>query len=106
MTDTFRPTRPFHVPASLRELNGPTTSGRVRLPLHLEWSGGREYDLDDPADRARVYELVLREGTSEDLHTYLDAGLLAEAFDRMFLPQPIEQAWRSLLANSPTDAGR
>ncbi|HLL92343.1 MAG TPA: hypothetical protein VK252_05330 [Solirubrobacteraceae bacterium] len=30
------------------------------------------YDLDDPIDRARVYEQVLREGTEDDVRFYID----------------------------------
>jgi hypothetical protein len=51
--------------------------GRVRLPLHLNWSQpGREYDLSDRRQRARVYEIVLREGTGQDISDYVDGALL------------------------------
>jgi hypothetical protein len=106
MAGTIRPNRPFVVPGSLAELEGPTVSGRVRLPLHLDWSSGREYDLDDPADRARIYEIVLREGTLDDLRTYVDPTRLADALQRMFLPSAIAEAWRALLDAEPSDLGR
>jgi hypothetical protein len=97
MAGTSRAGRPFVVPGSIAELDGPTESSRVRLPLHLDWSSGREYDLDDPADRARVYEIVLREGTLDDLRTYVDPAHLADALQRMFLPSAIAEDWRALL---------
>ena len=106
MAGTTRLTRPFVVPRSLAELDGPTVSGRVRLPLHLDWSSGREYDLDDAADRARVYEIVLREGTLDDLRTYLEPARLIEAFERMFLPSAIGEAWRTLLDAEAAPPGR
>jgi hypothetical protein len=106
MAETSRPIRPFVVPGSLAELDGPTVSGRVRLPLHLDWSSGREYDLDDPADRARVYEIVLREGTLDDLRTYIDPMRLPDALQRMFLPTAIAEAWRALLDAEPSVLGR
>ena len=43
--------RPFSLPASLDELDGPTVVGRVRLPVHLEWSTGRVYDLAEQFDK-------------------------------------------------------
>jgi hypothetical protein len=106
MAATSRPHRPFVVPESLAELDGPTVTGRVRLPLHLDWSSSREYDLDDPTDRARVYEIVLREGTLDDLRTYVDPTVLADALQRMFLPSAIAEAWRALLDAEPSGLGR
>ena len=41
--------------------------GKVTLPLSVYWSGPSPvYDLDDPRERARAYEQVLREGTDDD----------------------------------------
>jgi len=106
MTETSRAVRPFVVPGSLAELDGPTVSGRVHLPLHLDWSSRREYDLDDAVDRARVYEIVLREGTLDDLKTFVDPMRLAEAFQHLFLPSAITEAWRALLDAEPSGLGR
>ena len=106
MAGTNRPARPYVVPESLAELDGPTVSGRVHLPLHLDWSSGREYDLDVPVDRARVYEIVLREGTLDDLQTFVDPMRLAEAFQHMFLPSAIAEAWHALLDAEPSGLGR
>lgn len=106
MAGTSRPVRPFVVPGSLAELDGPTVSGRVRLPLHLDWSSERECDLDDPVDRARVYEIVLREGTLDDLRTFVDPLRLADALQLMFLPGDIAEAWRALLDAESSGLGR
>src|SRR5438094_5583295 len=39
------------------------SSGRVRLPRHVYWSGedpqGKEWDLDDPRQRELVYRMVM-----------------------------------------------
>jgi hypothetical protein len=78
-------------------LDGPScakASGRVQLPLHIRWSGTPvTYDLDDPVDRARVYEQVLREGTEDDV--YVDASCLLELWDELVLPPAVRQAWAS-----------
>jgi hypothetical protein len=48
-------------------------------PLRVRWRGPpRRYDLADRADRARVYEQVLTEGTEDDVRPYV---VLAELID-------------------------
>jgi hypothetical protein len=42
------------------------------------------YDLDDRADRARVYEQVVREGTEDDVRFYVDADQLFELWVAVF----------------------
>ena len=72
----------------------PKASGQVELPLHIRWSGPTlTYDLDDRADRARVYEQVLREGTEDDVRFYVDADQLLELWDDLVLPPPVRRAW-------------
>src|SRR4051794_16842276 len=72
----------------------PKASGRVELPLHIRWSATTlSYDLGDRADRARVYEQVLREGTEDDVRFYIDADQLLELWDELVLPSPVRRAW-------------
>jgi hypothetical protein len=89
--------RPFALPTRLEELDGPSVDGRVRLPTHLDWSAGRVYNLTDPADRRRVYELVLREGSLDDLRRYIDVRELTVQFHELVLPDEIRTAWARLL---------
>jgi hypothetical protein len=71
----------------------------VELPLHLRWSGPPiVYDLDDRADRARVYEQVLREGTAEDVRFYVEADDLVQLWDELVLPPAVRHAWEPWLA--------
>lgn len=42
---------------------------------------GRVYDLADPADRRRVYEVVFREGPLQDFRRYVDVRKVTEQFD-------------------------
>jgi hypothetical protein len=77
----------------------PKASGRVELPLHIRWSGPAiTYDLDDRADRARVYEQVLREGTEDDVRYYVDAEQLLELWEELALPITVHQAWARWIA--------
>jgi len=86
--------RPVAVPANLEDPSHAKASGRVQLPLHIRWSGaGVTYDLDDPVDRSRVYEQVLREGTEDDVRFYVAADSLLELWDDLVLPPAVRQAW-------------
>ena len=54
--------RPIFVPNMLSRLRLEDAFAAVELPLHLNWSDrGRRFNLRDRRQRARVYELVLRE---------------------------------------------
>ena len=65
--------RPVVVPKDLDDPSLQKASGEVELPLHIRWSDPPiTYDLNDCADRARMYEQVLREGTEEDVRYYVD----------------------------------
>lgn len=67
-------------------------------PLHLNWSQpGREYDLSDRRQRARVYEIVLREGTGQDISNYVDGALLVDLWPDLILPAPLRHAWQPLI---------
>ena len=86
--------RPVAVPDDFGEPGRPTASGRIELPLHIRWSGPTlSYDLADRADRARVYEQVLREGTEDDVRFYVNANQLLDLWDELVLPAPVRRAW-------------
>ena len=88
----------IYVPAVLPRLAVDRALGRVRLPLHLNWSQpGREYDLSDRRQRARVYEIVLREGTGQDISDYVDGALLVDLWPDLILPVALRRAWQPLI---------
>ncbi len=69
-------------------------SGVVELPFHISWSEpSMSYDLARRADRLRVYEQVLREGTEDDVRYYVDADELARVFHELVLPPYVRVAW-------------
>jgi transcriptional regulator with XRE-family HTH domain len=87
-----------YVPAVLPRLPVDRALRRVRLPLHLNWSQpGREFDLADRRQRGRVYEIVLREGTGQDIAHYVDGALLADIWPELILPTQVRQEWQPLI---------
>jgi hypothetical protein len=91
-------TRPVAVPDDLGSAM-PKASGRIELPRHIRWNGPPlAYDLDDRADRARVYEQVLREGTESDVRFYVEAERLLELWDDLVLPPAVREAWADRIA--------
>jgi hypothetical protein len=94
-TPTLGPAaRPVCVPADLDDGSAAKAHGHVQLPLHIRWSGPPvTYDLDDRADRARVYEQVLREGTEDDVRLYVDEDHLLELWEELVLPPSVREAW-------------
>lgn len=92
--------RPIRVPSALPRLSLERALTTVELPLHLNWSDrGRRYDLRNRRQRARVYEIVLREGGPDDVLAYVDGALLVDLWEELVLPHPIRTAWRDVVAN-------
>jgi hypothetical protein len=90
--------RPVAVPEDLDDPGVVKAAGRVELPLHVRWSGPPiTYDLAERADRARVYEQVLREGTVDDVRFYIEADLLLDLWDELVLPPTVRGAWEEWL---------
>jgi hypothetical protein len=91
--------RPVAVPADFDDLSIARASGRVELPLHIRWSGPTlVYDLADQADRVRVYEQVLREGTEDDVRFFVRPDELVALWDELVLPPAVRSAWAPWLA--------
>lgn len=67
----------------------------------IAWSDPRRvFELRDRRQRARVYEIVLREGTLDDLLTYVDGVLLVELWDDLVLPRAVRDVWTPLITHS------
>lgn len=80
---------------SLTELTGPT-AGVAELPHRMIWQEPRHrrFDLHDPYQLCRVYEIVLREAIRlDELRTWLDAATLQRIWPDLYLPRGVRQAW-------------
>jgi transcriptional regulator with XRE-family HTH domain len=86
------------VPDRLPDLSARAAMRRLVLPLHLDWSRpDRTVDLADRRQRARVYELVLREGRPEDIEAIVDGALLVDLWSELVLPRRLRVAWQPLV---------
>jgi transcriptional regulator with XRE-family HTH domain len=86
------------VPTSLPRLPVRQALATITLPLHLNWSQpNRQFKLSDRDQRARVYEIVLREGTPDDVLTYIDGALLIDLWDNLVLPRDVRVAWSEVV---------
>jgi hypothetical protein len=80
-------------PARLDDLTGPTT-GKIKLPITIDWGPARTYDIGHDADRRVVYEFVLQEAsTTEEVGRYVNGKALAEVWARLWLPRRVRDQW-------------
>jgi transcriptional regulator with XRE-family HTH domain len=90
--------RVVRVPSRLPRLPIEQALAAVGLPLTVNWSQpGRVFRLSDRGDRARVYELVLREGGDVDVLAYIDGALLVDLWDELVLPRAVRAGWAPLI---------
>ncbi len=91
--------RQYRVPDRFPRLPVEDAFAVVVLPVALNWSQpGREFRLASRADRARLYEMVLQEGSDEDIETYIDGALLVDLWDDLVLPRDLRCAWDPLIS--------
>ncbi len=99
--------RDVPVPAALGELRG-GLSGLVALPSRLFWSGpdprSVRWDLSDSSRRRDLYEIVLVEGTLNDIRDWVNGPELVRLWDQMYLPPWVRAVWRGLIDSARTAA--
>ena len=92
-------TRPVAIPDDVDAPGQRKATGEVTLPLRVQWSGRqRHYDLTDRRQRALVYELVLTEGTEDDVRHLIVVEDLLDLWDELVLPVHVRRAWADWLA--------
>ena len=98
--------RPFCVPSRLPELPAERALATVVLPHWIDWSPpGRPYRLADRHQRYAVYQLVLNEGSGEEITRFIDGALLVELWPDLIVPAEIRDAWDPVVrAWSPSAA--
>lgn len=90
--------KPYYVPDQLPRLPVEEALGTVVLPPHVDWSPtGQPRNLADRAQRLLTYQIVLAEGTPQDIQHFVDGTLLVDAWIDLHLPLSIRQAWQPLV---------
>ena len=90
--------RSIFVPNQLWRLDVSKMFEPVVLPLALNWSRpGHEYEVRDRRQRARLYEVVIREGMPQDLMAYVDGALLIDSWNELVLPRNVRVHWQFLI---------
>jgi len=86
--------RPYAVPSKLWRLPAHEALREFETTTRLWWSGpSRTFDLSHRPERLRAYEIVLREGTPDDIAAVVDGLLLCEAWRDLVLPADLRNAW-------------
>ena len=84
--------RPVVLPDDVDDTTIVKAHGIVELPHSVSWSGPRRtWDLDDRRQRAQVYEIVLSEGTDDDVRRYIDVDALLDLWDELLAGAPRPQ---------------
>ncbi|MDJ0770690.1 MAG: helix-turn-helix transcriptional regulator [Ilumatobacter sp.] len=93
--------RPIFVADRLWRLAIKDAFAEVTLPLELNWlRPGATFRLSDRRQRARCYEVVLREGMPADILRYVDGALLVDLWLELVLPRDIRDAWQPVIAEA------
>ena len=90
---SYAHTRPIAVPENFSELTGPAT-GAIELPLRLDWTPRRCYDLSKPSSVCSLYETVLRSAIDvDDVTAYINGDLLMAVWETLRISARIRTAW-------------
>jgi len=88
----FGETKPYYAPYSLDSLRGPD-SGVIKLPQSVYWGPDRRFNLSHRSALREVYQMVLQEGTIEDIIEYLDSSVLLSLWNDLMLPPRVTHLW-------------
>ena len=60
----------------------------------------RQWDLSDRRQRSQVYEIVLSEGTDDDVRRLIGIDDLLDLWDEMWLAPHVRHAWAPFLMHA------
>jgi len=90
--------KPFYVPDQLPRLPIEAALGMVVLPPPVDWSpAGRPRNLAERSERLLTYQVVLAEGSPQDLQRIVDGLLLVDCWADLHVPAAIGHAWQPLV---------
>jgi transcriptional regulator with XRE-family HTH domain len=83
----------FWAPNRLWRVPAPDCFTTLHVPDLLGHTDQKDWDLADPADRRRAYEILIRRGMPQMMIRWLDGGFLVDLWDSLDLPDPVRAAW-------------
>lgn len=83
---------PYSVPASLDDLNGPT-SGCLTVDGHIDTSPYPGYELDQEEEKLSAYSAIVRDGVEADHVMLLNKDLLIQLWPDLNLPRRCRELW-------------
>jgi len=83
----------FWAPDRLWRVPAPDCFTTLGVPDLLGHTEQNEWNLADPTDRRRAYELLIRRGMPQMMVRWLDGGFLVDLWDQLDLPDPVRAAW-------------
>ncbi|MFT9278543.1 MAG: hypothetical protein ABF532_09040 [Bifidobacterium sp.] len=90
----FRDIKPYDVPNSLEELNGPY-DGVVKLRHSVLWVGDGNVDVSTIDGTCMAYQALLAEGQVSDQEAGLNARKLVEVWPELSLDRRVRDLWES-----------
>lgn len=86
--------RPVSIPLDFGPRSVASQRGVLTMPNRIWWSGATKVlDTNSREDLVRLYELVLTNGTEEDVRTYISYSELQELWEALHLPTYVARAW-------------
>jgi len=86
--------RPVAIPSDFGAHSVALQTGEVTLHQGLWWSGEPlVLDTRIKKDLVRLYEIVLTEGTANDVRNFVSYSTLLEIWNQLFLPRYVKRRW-------------
>jgi transcriptional regulator with XRE-family HTH domain len=83
----------FWAPNRLWRVPAPDCFTTLTVPDLLGHTEQNDWNLADPTDRRRAYEILIRRGMPQMMIRWLDGGFLVDCWDDLDLPDPVRAAW-------------
>jgi transcriptional regulator with XRE-family HTH domain len=83
----------FWAPNRLWRVPTPDCFATLHVPDLLQQTEQDAWNLADPVDRRRAYEILIRRGMPQMMIRWLDGGLLVDCWGDLDLPDPVRAAW-------------
>jgi transcriptional regulator with XRE-family HTH domain len=90
----------FWAPDRLWRVPTPDCFMTLHVPDLLGHTEQNEWNLADPTDRRRAYQILIRRGMPQMMIRWLDGGFLVDLWDQLDLPDPVRKAWEPAIRDA------